>query len=147
MFIYPPRPCGKIPAGFLRKKYTPPFWCAQRKFNGTRNCVDIGEGEVKLWTRHGTPNKRFDMPKSMKDQFLSLGISNSYLDGELLHSKTKNIKGKIVLFDILKYSGSDLFLSGQKDRINLLDKICNHPKEYIEFKGINLALANKSKKI
>lgn len=139
-FIYPPRPSGKTPPGSL-KFYPSPTWIAQRKFNGTRNCIEIKNGKVTLWNRYGEYHKQYDLTNSMRKQILSLNLlkeNDYYLDSELLHSKTKNIKGKIVLFDILKV---DKYLFGmqQIDRLLLLEEICKYPKDYVKINDVNLA--------
>lgn len=126
--FYPPRPQGKIFPHQL-SIFSTDKWLAQRKFNGTRNLINIKNNKVFFWTRHKTPHSFFKPDKNIINQILSLNLERDkeyWLDSELLLSKTKNdeYKNKIILFDVLcidKY----LFLKPNlEERYRLLKDIC-----------------------
>lgn len=142
MFFYPPRPKGKLAPNLL-KLYDNGMWFAQRKYNGTRNCIEITpQGEVKLWNRQGESHRQYQMPNSMEQQILSLNFERGtpyYLDSELMHAKTTEMKGKIVLFDILQ-AGDYLFGVTQAMRKKILFDICRQPSQLVNWKGVGFAL-------
>lgn len=97
--FYPPRPGATIPPGYL-KKYEKKGWIAQRKFNGTRTLVYLLDKDIKLFTRHKTKHAQYDLTRDMRESINLLKIERpAILDGELLYSKTKNLKDVLVLWD------------------------------------------------
>lgn len=142
--LYPPHPALKISSDKLSRYEASGKWVAQRKFNGTHVLLYVSpERDVTILTRHGTPPKLFSLTDQHKEQILSLNLQpgkDYWLDGELLDHKTKSkdYKGKIVLFDVL-HAGK--YLINQPDqigRLNLLSEICRHPGELEPNFGIAL---------
>jgi len=143
--LYPPRPETCIPPHQL-SNYEGGEWLAQRKFNGTRNPIQITEdGQVNLFNRHGTTHKQFELTPDIADQILSLNLEKGleyWLDSELLHRKTKNpaYKSRIVLYDVLCV-GTYLFgKPDQEARLAILDKICGSPTKLEPNEGIALEI-------
>jgi|688.fasta_scaffold101285_6 hypothetical protein len=139
--LYPPHPNIKIPVHKLPEYEKSGKWIAQRKFNGTNVVIYISsERKIHILTRHGTAPKLFSLSKSHIDQLLSLNLEKGkdyWLNGELLDHKTKSsyYKKKIVLFDVL-HAGRYLINNiTQKQRIELLNNICNNSEE-LEENGI-----------
>ena len=132
--LFPPHPDSKISPHELCDYEKSGKWLAQRKFNGTHVLIYVSKGrKVSILTRHGTPPKLFSLTKSHVDQILSLNLEEGkdyWLNGELLDHKTKSkeYKGKIVLFDVLHVGRYLIRKLDQLQRIELLDEICRHPK-------------------
>lgn len=139
-FVYPPRPALTLSPDQLPEMEESGMWVAQRKFNGTRCIACVGDGEVQLWTRHAEPPKQYVLSDALKDSFLEVAQNqNIIFDGELLHSKTKGVKGVFVLFDIL-YVGKYLFNTDQMSRYERLKIICGDPKNICDL-GIGLQIS------
>ena len=130
--LYPPSPKLKIHHTDLPSYERTGKWVVQYKVNGTRTLVHVLPNcQVELFTRHGGPHKLFQLTPNFKNEILSLNLQPGleyWLDGELLHSKTKTAqyKSRIVLFDVL-FCGKYLFRVDQVSRLNLLRQICGNP--------------------
>lgn len=141
--IFPPRPKGAMTAVHLEGYENSSLWVAQRKFNGNRNIIHVENGKVSFFNRHAKPHVRFVPSKSLIEQVNSLNLDpklSYWLDGELLHEKTKNpiYKNRIVLYDILQ-AGRYLFGSPtQLVRLQLLNEICGNPNVREPENGIAL---------
>lgn len=106
-YLYPPRP-EKTPvprcslSAFQQNGYK-----AQLKFNDLRTLFSIDNGDVTLYDRHhGTPT--YKLSDSQRAELVAfadrLGLDRAkwhYLDGGLLHKKSKTFSDTIVLWDIL----------------------------------------------
>lgn len=143
--LFPPRPKGKInplldlPAFEKTGKYV-----AQRKYNGTRTLMYFDQNHhIELYDRYGQKNPYQLSPPQEKLFLKSLNLEEGktyWLDGELLHFKTKltdprpecRIKDTIVLYDIL-WKDKLLFGMNQMVRLELLNNICNQPKKLEEY--------------
>lgn len=142
--LFPPHPENKILPQRLGDYEKSGNWIAQRKFNGTHVLLHIStDRKVTILTRHGTTPKLFNLTKSHIDQILSLNLEPEkeyWLNGELLDHKTKNknYKNKIILFDILQAGEYLIMKMNQKDRLDLLAKICRNPTELEPNSGIAL---------
>jgi hypothetical protein len=147
--MFPPRPASKIHPSQLGSYDATGEWVAQRKFNGTRNLIHVTpHREVKLFTRHGTPHKQYVLTNSMREQILNLKLkvgSEYWLDGELLHAKTKTsaYKSRIVLYDVL-FAGQYLDARGitQLTRLEYLHDLCGNPRELEPNLGIALRVSD-----
>lgn len=141
--LYPPHPHIRILSSRLTEYENSKKWVAQRKFNGTNVLIYISaDRKVDILTRHGTSPKLFSLSKSHVDQILSLNFEKGkdyWLNGELLDHKTKSkeYKGKIVLFDVL-HAGRYLIKNpNQEQRLELLNSICHKP-QILEKNGLAL---------
>ena len=142
--LFPPHPENKILPQRLGDYEKSGNWIAQRKFNGTHILLHVSaDRQVTILTRHGTPPKLFNLTKSHIEQILSLNLEPEkeyWLNGELLDHKTKNKnhKSKIILFDVLQAGDYLIMKMNQKDRLDLLAKICRNPTELEPNSGIAL---------
>lgn len=146
--LFPPHPELKIPPNKLDEYEKTGKWVAQRKFNGTHVLVHISpERDVTMLTRHGTPPKLFSLTESHKKQILSLNLDEGkeyWLDGELLDHKTKSkeYKGKIVLFDVLHAGRYLINHPNQVERLRMLSEICGEPTRQEPNFGIALQVSD-----
>jgi ATP-dependent DNA ligase len=132
-YVYPPRPLPAIHPDNLDRLEREKSWLAQYKYNGSRTGVYIRSGKIALWNRHHEEHIYF-VPPQLADSISSLNLDSSkdyILDGELLHSKTKNLKNTLVLFDVL-WAGEYLFGVSQPERLKILCDICRNPIELEE---------------
>lgn len=131
--IYPPRPKGKINPADLPYYEASGEWCAQRKFNGSRNLLHVDtDGRLTAWSRHGGPHKRFVLTASYRDEILS-GLAlkpgvEYWLDSELMNKQT-GAGNEIVLFDVLAAGRYFFGLPDQITRLELLREICRKPPQ------------------
>ncbi len=146
--IFPPRPKGAIPHTELPYYESTGQWCAQYKYNGSRNVIHVEpSGGVSVWGRHGGHHLNYAIPVNVKQEILSLpGLKKNteyWFDSELL-SKTSatDTKHKIVLFDVLQI-GKYLFLApNQMTRLDLLSEICGRPTSLDPWRGMGLYISN-----
>lgn len=130
-YIYPPRPSGAIHHDHVTLY---PGWIAQYKYNGTRNIVAVfPDGHIEMFNRHREHNKAYrptpDMISSFKALKLPLGSFHVF-DCELMHSKTRGLKDRVILFDILVSCGDYLIGSRYIDRYRALEKLLGTPTEF-----------------
>lgn len=136
--IYPPRPKGKMPPGDLPRYEKTGKWMAQRKFRGSRMLLHVSpEGNLTITNRHGGYFAKFSLDQSYKKEIraglqLKPGVEY-WLDGELMN-KDVNPTNEIIFYDVLQV-GRYLFGSpDQLGRLEMLQEICNSPKEYCHSK-------------
>lgn len=143
MPFFPPHPNSKmkIKPESLDKVEATKDYVAQRKFNGTHVIIELCDGDMDIWNRHGEHLTLYKLTNEMKQAFLSLNIDPSkryVLGGELLHSKAKSkitnsqaATNTIALFDIYM---ADKYLLGwsQVDRLKLLADVCGNPTQLEE---------------
>lgn len=133
-YLYPPRTEMRIPPGPgpVRKMWEAfPDAIAQFKENGTRNMFYIfPDQHAECWNRgaDGTPTqqKQYSLTKKMTEQLGNLKLPAGkfhVLDGELLHSKTTDIKDVSYMFDILVYNGEYLLGATYGERYALLRRL------------------------
>lgn len=122
-------------------------YIGQYKYNGARTLIFVlPDGSVELWNRHQEKHKQYKITKRMIRSIRSLNLSSGFfhvLDGELMHAKTKGIKGRIVLYDILVHKSEYLVGSTYKDRYILLDSVCGRPQQTEAETGRGIALKAK----
>jgi len=139
--VYPPRPSGSISPKGLNGF---PGWWGQYKFNGTNTLVVVHpDGEIEFYTRHRELHKAYKLTDEMRKSVASLALPSGkfhLLNGELMHSKTRAIKDRLVLFDVLVYNGRYLTGTTYRDRYWLLHDLCRGPKNYETETGRELAL-------
>ena len=144
--IFPPRPRGKLNPKDLPYYNSQGIWCAQRKFNGSRNLIHVKKtGELSLLSRHGESHRKFVLGGSFRDEILSAlrlqpGVEY-WLDSELMN-KQVNATNEIVLYDVLQ-AGKYLFGSpDQLTRLEILKDICGNPTT-LEPGGIALKVTSR----
>lgn len=143
LVMYPPRPNIAIPPATLNKYKG---WWAQRKWNGTRNMIFVlPDGTFELWNRHRNPHKQYKLTPSMRSSIqeliskLKTGVFHVF-DSELMDSKTKKIKDRIVLYDVLVHDGQYLIGTTYKERYEKLTHILGDPREHESDTGLKLAI-------
>jgi len=141
MFVmFPPRPSGSIQPEQVGDY---PGWVAQRKFNGTRTVVLIDpEGAVHLRTRHRAEHKAYKITADMRASLQALPLDRGswhVLDGELLNNKTRGVKDRLVLFDLLVHDSKYLVGTTYGNRLDMLDFTLSEPNEYEQETGRKLA--------
>lgn len=145
-YIYPPRPAGAIPPDNVTRY---PGWIAQYKYNGTRNVIFVfPDGHIEMFGRKKEHNKAYITTDEMRAAFISLKLPKNkfhVFDGELMHSKTRGIKDRLILFDILVYNGEYLLGTRYINRYRLLENILGSPTEFETETGNKIAYrANKN---
>ncbi len=134
-YFYPPRTEMKVePTSGL----VLPMWekfpdaIGQFKLNGTRNMLYIyPDGRIECWNRGGkgkqpTQQKQYDLTLAQAAQIALLGLPRGkfhVLDGELLHSKTKNVKDILYMFDMLVFNGEHLIGQSYGARYSILQNL------------------------
>jgi ATP-dependent DNA ligase len=80
-----------------------PAWVAEKKYNGQRTCLWIIDGKVQFWGRHGKLLKYNQDPDADMVAYLIKKFPKGVFlfDGELRHNKTKGVRDKLVLWDVL----------------------------------------------
>jgi len=136
MYIYPPRPKGRIKPHQLPDYEKSGLWLVQRKYNGDRSLVQVSGQNLKLWNRHGR-EQDYRIHPELRDAILRLKLppGENWLDGELLHRRCPDT---LVLFDILKYEGKYLIGKSQTERLNLLTEVCGAPIDAHPILGYSL---------
>lgn len=120
-----------------------PNWVAQYKFNGTRNIIYVfPDGHIELFNRHGEHNKAYQVTEDMIQGFKKLNLKKGVFyvfDGELMHSKTKGLKDRVILFDVLVNAGEYLLETSYIERYKLLMNLVGNPSEFEEETGNKIA--------
>lgn len=125
--MYPPRPSRSVPPAKLQD-YEDKGYVGQYKYNGTRTLVEIGPGsKISLWTRHKEPHKAYKLSDGMKEELTTYHQQGDtsktiVLDGELLNDKTKSVKDRLVLFDVLVIDSDYLIGTSMLERKEILDE-------------------------
>jgi hypothetical protein len=107
-------------------------WCAQRKFNGSRNLIHIDQkGQLTVWGRHGKAHQRFVLKNDFRDEILaSLALQKGveyWLDSELMNKQT-DATNEIILYDVLQAGKYFFNAPDQITRLALLQEICQNPQ-------------------
>jgi hypothetical protein len=144
--IFPPRPKGRMNPKDLPFYEESGLWCAQRKFNGTRNLIHIeATGKVSVWGRHGEPHKKFSFNNTYRDELLSClkldkGVEY-WLDSEVMN-KQANATNEIILYDVLQVGRYFFGSPDQMQRLEILKGICGDPQD-LEPGGLALRLTDR----
>jgi hypothetical protein len=106
-WLWPPRPATAVPATMLNH-YEKKGWYAQYKKNGNLAviCIDP-DGEIEVFNRH-QDFMSWSPPDEVCDQLrLKLAVEGewSVYVGELLHTKAREIKDTLYIFDVLVLGG------------------------------------------
>ena len=143
-FLYPPRPENIIMPGMLSFFEKQKYVC-QTKKNGTGSILAVSpEKKFIFKTRHGEDHKQWNAPNEVKEPFYSLPNRWYYFCFELMHSKTKNVKNTMYIYDLLV--ANNVYLIGVKyiDRYNLLHSLFKVKKSLSQYDVItdNVTIAN-----
>jgi hypothetical protein len=140
-YIHPPRPETAIAPNALAGRAAQGFY-TQVKKNGTRNLVFVappGETmdgqstlvagrQIQTWNRHNGRHKTWKESPEALELLASHALGWSVFDTELINARTKDIKDKIYVFDVLVYAGQRLVGTTCAQRWELLTEIfADHP--------------------
>ena len=127
-FLYPEKPkLIHIDQPLFESLSTRKEYVAERKYNGSRLQLHCLNGKFQFWNRHGE-RMSYRPVQEILDGLNGLSLNGYCLfDGELRHNKTKNVRDKIIFYDMFIWQ--DKLLIGQPFwyRRNLLKKLfkCN----------------------
>jgi ATP-dependent DNA ligase len=101
-YYYPCKPNPLSPGSrFFAELDRDPSWIAEIKKNGWR-CLVYREKYLTLWTREKTTIN--EPLESLRDSLMAVP-EQTVLDGEFIHKRTVDVKGKLYLFDALIFKG------------------------------------------
>ena len=97
-------------------------WVAEVKKNGWRALPTKDEsGNLTIWTRHKTLIK--DPAPELREALAEMMPPGTILDGEFINNRTKGIKGKLYLFDIIVLEGRLLVDLPLRERRQILEGV------------------------
>ncbi|OFZ79107.1 MAG: hypothetical protein A3K03_00390 [Bdellovibrionales bacterium RIFOXYD1_FULL_44_7] len=141
LLIFPPRPSNAINPAAVNQF---PGFIGQYKYNDTRNLIYIfPDGHIELYNRHKERHLTYKPTKNMLQSIKSLNFPLCrfhVLDSGLMHNKTRNIKDRIILWDILVFNGKYLIGTTYNWRYELLRKLVGDPTEPEDETGHRIAL-------
>jgi hypothetical protein len=123
-YLYPPRPEQAVPVDML-KKYEQEGWWWQAKMNGTCTVIFTNGKEVIFKSRHDDDHKQWAPNDAQKTCFRAKSVNGTWsvFVAELIHNKTKHVKDRLYVFDILVHNGEHLIGMSFKRRQALLEQI------------------------
>ena len=123
MYLYPCKPNTLTPDSKLFDELDRDIgWIAEVKKNGWRALPTMSDdGKLAIWTRHNTLIK--DAVPELREALAAMMPPGTILDGEFINNRTKGIKGKLYLFDILVLEGRPLLDLTLRERREMLDSI------------------------
>lgn len=129
-YLWPPRPSEAISTTMLNF-YEKRNWIGQYKKNGTCTVLYVTpEKEIIAKTRHNDDHKLWKPTDQSTGIFKSLPGDGWYVFVvEVLHSKVRNIKDTVYIFDILVNNGVDLVGTTFAERQDMLTKMFNVQEE------------------
>lgn len=96
-------------------------WIAEVKKNGWRALPVKSEGEITIWTRHKTLIT--EPVLNIRSALKRIVPEGTILDGEFINNRTRNIKGRLYLFDIIMLEGKLLTNLPLKERRRILESL------------------------
>src|SRR3990172_3741114 len=97
-------------------------WVAEIKKNGWRAMPTKDEdGKLTIWTRHKTLIK--DADPELREALAGMMPAGTILDGEFINNRTKGVKGKLYLFDIIILEGRLLIDLPLRERRKMLEGV------------------------
>jgi ATP-dependent DNA ligase len=122
-YLYPPRPEANLPPAMLAQ-YDKRGWWWQAKMNGTCCVIFTNGKEVIFKSRHNDDHKQWQpLPHHISFFKHKANPGWDVFVGELLHNKTKKIKNKLYLFDVIAHQGEQLIGKTFKQRQTLLEEL------------------------
>ena len=83
-------------------------WVAEKKFNETRLALHLLNRQAQFWNRHGERMAYIPTPeiKDMLDALMEMKLPEYTLfDGGLRHNRTKDVRNKIMIWDVFIWNG------------------------------------------
>lgn len=139
--LYPPRAVGAIPPS-----EAPHFrgWIAQYKYHDVRTLVYFfPDGHLELFNRTRQPLGIYSLTAGMNEDLHRLKLRQGFfhvLDGGLMHAKTRRIRDRLILWDILVHDSQYLLGTTYLERYTRLASVCGNPTAYERETGDQLAL-------
>lgn len=130
LYFYPPRTESKIPyqdSAVMRMWRGYSDSIAQYKLNGNRNVIKVSpDRRVEFWNRHAEMQK-YEIPTPIRDNILAISPVGHWTvwDTELLHTKTKNVKNVVYVFDCLVWESKHLAGKTYGERYNICQERLN----------------------
>lgn len=123
MYLYPCKPNTLTPDSKLFDELDRDIgWIAEVKKNGWRALPTQDEnGSLTIWTRHKTLIK--DAVPELREALIGMMPAGTILDGEFINNRTKGVKGKLYLFDILMLEGKLLLDLPLRERRKMLEGV------------------------
>lgn len=124
-YLYPPRPENALPHDRI-PAFEKSGYVGQYKKNGTCSIFAINHPKDFIaMTRHNDNHKQWTFSTYFRDCFSKYLPADKWhvLVGEVIHSKTTNVKDTIYIFDIIVYNSQELYGTTFADRQNLLKEI------------------------
>lgn len=124
IYLWPPRPSKAIGATMLNF-YEKRNWVGQYKKNGTCTVLYVTpEKEIIAKTRHNDDHKRWEPTDKSTGVFKDLPGEGWYVFVvEVMHSKCKDVKDTVYIFDMLVNDGVDLVGTTFMERQDMLHEI------------------------
>jgi ATP-dependent DNA ligase len=117
IYWFPNRPqLLPIVAPEVERYSASPDWTAEVKMDGNRLVLrKLETGEWQFMNRHKDRMKYVPSPEVMEELNALSVEPKTQLDGELMHTRTKNVKHKIIFYDVY-------VLNGKKQRGTLKER-------------------------
>ena len=131
MYLYPCKPNSLTPESKLFDELDRDIgWIAEVKKNGWRALtITDKEGRLTLWTRHKT--LLTGPSPELKAELSGMIPAVSILDGEFINNRTKGVKGKLYLFDILMVEGKLLLDLPLRERRQILEGVVKESQDIV----------------
>jgi len=105
-YLYPPRPESAVTCDLIAM-YEKEGWIGQYKKNGTCAVIGVGPDHSFQWMNRHRDNLKWTPTERIAGMLWEIFGSGKWtvLVGELLHSKVKDIRNKLYLFDYIVMEG------------------------------------------
>ena len=131
MYLYPCKPNTLTPDSKLFDELDRDIgWIAEVKKNWWRALPTKDEGgNLTIWTRHKTLIK--DAVPELREALAEMMPQSTILDGEFVNNRTKGIKGKLYLFDIIMLEGRLLVDLPLRERRQVLEGVVKETQDIV----------------
>ena len=129
MYLYPCKPNALTPDSKLFDELDRDIgWIAEVKKNGWRALPTKDEKDnLTIWTRHKTLIK-VSAPE-LREALAAMMPPKTILDGEFINNRTKGVKGKLYLFDIIMLEGKLLVDLPLRERRKILEGVVKETQD------------------
>ena len=131
MYLYPCKPNTLTPDSKLFDELDRDIgWIAEGKKNGWRALPIMSEdGKLTIWTRHKTLIK--EAVPELREALSGMIPAGTILDGEFINNRTKGVKGKLYLFDILMLKENLLLNIPLRERRQILESVIKETQDIV----------------
>ncbi len=131
MYLYPCKPNTLTPDSKLFDELDRDIgWIAEVKKNGWRALPIMSEdGKLTIWTRHKTLIK--EAVPELREALSGMIPAGTILDGEFINNRTKGVKGKLYLFDILMLKENLLLNIPLRERRQILESVIKETQDIV----------------